>query len=246
EPAFIPTVLVDKICGLYTAFGIVSALLSRERGGQGGALESPMFESMVSFLMAEHLGGHVFEPPLGPLRYQRVMSPYRRPYRTADGHIAVLPYVTKHWQGFLKLVGRDDLAAAEWLSDASERSERVGELYEVLAEVMPSRTTAEWLHALKALDIPCSPVNRLEALLDDPHLRSVGFFRRTEHPTEGRLNSLRHPLRFVGAEEYPDLPAPVLGGQGGDVLREHGFNAEEIESLIDAGVVCQPTPDGAG
>lgn len=237
EPAFIPTVLVDKICGLYTAFGIVSALLARERGGQGGAVETPMFESMVSFLMAEHLGGHVFDPPLGGLRYQRVMSPHRRPYRTADGYIAVLPYATKHWQSFFRLVGEETLAGEAWLADASQRSERVGELYQALAEAMPSRTTAEWLAALKPLDIPCSPVNRLENLLDDPHLTAVRFFRRVEHPSEGALTSLRHPLRFPGAEEQPDLPAPALGQQGAEILGEHGFSAEEIEQLVNAGVL---------
>lgn len=240
-PAFAPTILADKICGLYTAFGIVASLLARERTQRATSVEMPMFESMVSFLLAEHLSGHTFEPPVGGLRYDRVMLAHRRPYRTADGYIAVLPYAAKHWRNFLNLVGREDLAQAEWMGDATQRSERTAELYAVLAEVMPSRTTAQWLNALKALDVPCGPVNSLEDLLDDSHLQAVGFFRTTEHPTEGTLITTRHPLRFPETSSEPDRPVSALGANGREILLESGFQEAEIQALIDAGALLEPS-----
>jgi crotonobetainyl-CoA:carnitine CoA-transferase CaiB-like acyl-CoA transferase len=237
EPAFAPTILVDKVCGLYTAMGILAGLLQRERSGEGMAVEAPMFESMVSFLLAEHLGGEVFQPALGSMRYDRLMTPYRRPYRTADGYVAVLPYTSKHWRSFLALVGRDDLAEADWVMDPPGRSERIGELYQVVAETMPDHGSAWWLEALKARGIPCGPVNTLEDLLTEPHLQAVDFFRKIDHPSEGDLLTTRHPLRYSSAGSRADRPAPRLGGDGEAVLREAGFTEADIQALRDSGAM---------
>ncbi|KAF0805907.1 hypothetical protein A6D6_01963 [Alcanivorax xiamenensis] len=245
-PAFAPTVLADKVAGLYATVGIAAALLQRERTGQGGAVEAPMFESLVSFLLAEHLAGHVFEPPRGSLRYDRLMTPYRRPYQTADGYIAVLPYTSRHWQRFLDLVGRDDLGRAEWVMHPARRSERIGELYQVVAECMPSHGNEYWLTALKERDIPCGPVNTLEDLLADPHLRAVDFFQEVDHPSEGKLLATRHPLRFIDAPTRPDRPAPRLGGDSRDVLREAGFADTAIDALLARGVVSMPAANDPG
>lgn len=243
EPALIPTVLTDKIAGLYSVAGMLGALMSRERTGQGMAVEAAMFESLASFMLAEHLSGHVFDPPLGTLRYDRVTSPHRRPYRTADGYIATLPYSGKHWQKVLQVIGRADLADADWVRDDAARSERIGELYAVLADAMPQRSTAEWLAELKRLDIPCGPVNRLEDLVADEHLHAVGFFQTAEHPSEGAITTLRQPLRFIDAPTQPDRPAPGLGGDGRAVLHEYGMDDTTIDALIAAGAMILPGDD---
>ncbi len=243
EPQLIPTVLTDKIAGLYAVAGILGALMSRERTGQGMAVEAAMFESLASFMLAEHLSGYVFEPPLGTLRYDRVVSPHRRPYRTADGYLATLPYSAKHWEKVLRLIGRDDLADAGWVHDNAARSERIGELYAVLSENMPTRPTADWLAEFRRLDIPCGPVNRLEDLIDDAHLRAIGFFQRTEHPTEGMLTTMRHPLRFPDAPATADLPAPQLGVDGRRVLYKYGIDDAAIDALIDSGAMILPGDD---
>lgn len=236
-PSFAPTVLADKIAGLYAALGILSGLVQRERTGQGANVEAPMFESLVSFLLAEHLSGHSFQPPKGPMGYGRLTTSYRRPYQTSDGYIAVLPYSTKHWERFLTLVDREDLAQANWVRDTSLRSERIGELYQVVAENMPHKTTPQWLQALKALDIPCGPVNSLPDLLNDTHLRAVKFFQVIDHPTEGKLTGIRHPLRFIGAKTEPDMPAPIHGSNGIEVLSTAGFDQETIDFLVECGAL---------
>ncbi|MES1933815.1 CoA-transferase family III family protein 44 [Salinisphaera shabanensis T35B1] len=240
EPQLLPTILTDKVAGLYALAGILGALLSRERTGRGMAVEAAMFESLASFMLIEHLSGHVFEPAEGTLRYDRLTSPHRRPHRTADGYIAALPYSTRHWVKFLRLIGRDDLADADWVCDASRRSERIGELYAVLAEATPARTSAEWLTEFRRLDIPCGPVNRLEDLLDDPHLAAVDFFQRVDHPTEGAINTVRQPLRFLGAPSHTDIPAPRLGVDGRKVLHEYGMGDATIDNLVAAGALYLP------
>lgn len=210
EPSFVPTILCDKIGGLHLALAIMVGLVKQSKTGKGCAIEAPMFEGLVSFLMAEHLAGGQFRPPVGKLGFERILSEHRKPYATKDGFIGVLPYNGKHWASFFNFVGRPDLAEAEIVQDAAKRSQNVGKLYKIVAEVMPQRTTSEWLLELRKLDIPCTAVNSLEDLLEDAHLTEVGLFQDIEHPTEGSLRTVRPPFWIEGVEEVPDLPAPNL------------------------------------
>ena len=152
-----------------------------------------MFELMAAFSLSEHLGHATFEED-GKVGYVRVLSPGRRPYKTKDGWIGVLPYTERGWTKVLTEIGRPEVAELAWFKDATERSQRVDELYALLAEVLPARTTAEWLAIFERLDIPHSPVRTPQDLLTDPHLADVGFFDDAlclghpgqAHPAPGR------------------------------------------------------------
>jgi crotonobetainyl-CoA:carnitine CoA-transferase CaiB-like acyl-CoA transferase len=196
-----------------------------------------MFESTVAFLMSEQLGGESFVPALGPTGYDRLAAPNRKPYATRDGHMAILPYNGAHWAAFLELVGRAELAHSSQVQDPVLRSQNVDELYAVIAEVAPTRTTAEWLECLRAADIPCARVNSVGDLLHDPHLAATGFFQEYDHPTEGRMRAPRPPFRWHGGPEVPDRPAPRPGIDGRAVLREAGIADGAIEELVAAGVL---------
>jgi crotonobetainyl-CoA:carnitine CoA-transferase CaiB-like acyl-CoA transferase len=236
EPRFLSTIVADKVGGLHLAIGFLAALAARDRTGEAVCLEAPMFESMVSFLLVEQLAGRSFVPPLGPTGYDRLLSPYRKPYRTRDGYIAVIPYNGVHWTHFLKLIGREDLVDDPRVVDPVERSRNIDMLYALIEEAAPMHTTAEWLSLLGARDIPCAPVNRVEALLEDPHLADAGMFREVEHPSEGRLVSVRTPFR-AGAER-PDLLPPLIGADTRALLREAGYDDGTIDDLEAAGVVA--------
>ncbi|MFU1984233.1 CaiB/BaiF CoA transferase family protein [Bordetella hinzii] len=195
-PAYVNTILADKVAGLTLAYAIPMALYERERSGQGQAIEVPMFETMVSFTLAEHLSGHSFVPPRGPMGYSRVLSPQRRPYRTRDGYLALLPYTDAQWRRFFALAQRPELAEDVRYVDAAARARNVDALYQDLADIVAGRDTEAWLALLAGADIPHSRVNTPQALFDDPHLRATGFFRQVEHPTEGRLVTTAIPVRF--------------------------------------------------
>lgn len=195
-PAYVNTILADKVAGLTLTYAIPMALYERERSGQGQAIEVPMFETMVSFTLAEHLSGHSFVPPRGPMGYSRVLSPQRRPYRTRDGYLALLPYTDAQWRRFFALAQRPELAEDARYVDAAARARNVDALYQDLADIVAGRDTEAWLALLAGADIPHSRVNTPQALFDDPHLRATGFFRQVEHPTEGRLVTTAIPVRF--------------------------------------------------
>ena len=110
EPRYLPTVVADKTTGLFVAQAVLAALFHRERTGEGQEIEVPMYESMVSWVMVEHLWGQTFEPPMGPAGYVRLMAEHRKPYRCSDGlYLAVLPYWDAHWHTFCELSGHPEL-----------------------------------------------------------------------------------------------------------------------------------------
>ncbi|PWC26321.1 CoA transferase [Pseudoroseomonas aestuarii] len=207
-PAYVNTILADKTAGLTLAYAIPMALYERERSGLGQAIEVPMFETLVSFTLIEHMGGRSFDPPKGPMGYGRVLSLHRRPYRTADGFLALLPYTDAQWKRFFTLSGQEELAGDPRYASARERAHHFDELYSDLSRTVETRGTQEWLDLLREADIPHSKVNSLEDLFEDPHLKATEFFRQVEHPTEGRLVATAPPVRFSRTPAAIRRPAP--------------------------------------
>lgn len=214
EPRFVPTIICDKVGGMHLAMAVLAGITHQVKTGNGCAIEIPMFEGMVSFLMAEQMSGETFRPSQGSMGYERLLSPNRRPHRTQDGYIGVLPYNGQDWQRLLEFID-SELASAEWVKSASQRSARVDELYSVLSAAMLERTTDDWLRIFRELDIPCTPVNTMDDLLDDEHLKDVAFFNDTNHPTEGAIRTVRMPFWIDGVEYQEDVPAPSLGAANG-------------------------------
>ena len=234
-PAYVPSVVCDKLAGQAIAYSILAALLQRERGGGGQAVEAPMFETAVEFLTPEHFSGAVFDPPLGRFGYPRVLSPERRPYRTRDGHACILPYSDRDWRAFFAFIGRPELADSPRYRDHAARADRVEELYRLIAAEAPKRTNAEWMAFCDGANVPFMPVMRFEELPDDPHARAVGLFETVEHPTEGRLRTVRRPVNFSGAPFRLRRHAPALGEHTREVLEEAGLDAAEAAALLPGG-----------
>ena len=142
EPRYLSTILCDKVGGLHLAIAVATGLAHRARTGKGCCIEAPMFESTVAFLMSEQLGGETFVPALGPTGYDRLAAPNRKPYRTQDGFMAILPYNGTHWAAFFEIIGRAEFAHSPQVQDPVLRSQSVDSLYAIIAEVAPTRTTA--------------------------------------------------------------------------------------------------------
>jgi crotonobetainyl-CoA:carnitine CoA-transferase CaiB-like acyl-CoA transferase len=236
-PEYVRTTTADKTVALFGLSAILAALFARERTGRGQAVEVPMFEAMAAFLLAEQQGGYVFDPPAGPPGYARTASPYRRPYATADGNLSVVIYTDRMWEAFFALIGRPELGDDPRFSTLTDRTAHIDELYKLVEDSLPARTTDDWSKALAAAGIPAVPVLGLADLFDDPHLEAVGFFDEIDHPSEGRMMLPRLPVRFGGAAAPAGRPAPRLGEHSTEVLREAGLDPREIAALVADGVV---------
>ncbi len=231
-PRFLPSIIADKVVGVHLAFAMAAGLVHRLKTGEGCEIQVPMFETMVSFLLVEHLSGYTFRPPLGELGYERMLAANRRPYRTRDGYMAIMPYTTRQWTRFLECIGRADLMKEDWVNDPVQRSANVDRLYQLIADAAPTRSNAEWEVVLKEADIPSGPVNSFADLLHHPQLTAAGMFEAVEHPTEGALTALRSPFKVHGTPRTPDRPAPRVNGGAKDLLAEAGLGQNEIEKLI--------------
>ena len=227
-PRLIPSLVADKVSGHFMVQAILAALFHHQRTGEGQFVEVPMLECMTSFNLAEHFFGHVYDPPTGPWAYTRVANPQRKPYRTRDGYIGLLPYTDAQWDQFFDAAGMGETFGKDpRFADYRARVTHIRELYALVETVTPTRTTDEWLALLKPLQIPVVKMNRLDELLDDPHLEAVGLFERYEHPEAGAYMAMRPPLRFSVTPTNIRRHPPRLGEHTSEVLAELDTETEE-------------------
>ena len=218
-PRYAPINICDRVVGLYVANAITSALYHRAMTGEGQSIEVPMFETMAQFVLADHIGGWVFNPPIGETGYRRLLSRTRGPYQTKDGYLSLVVYTDQHWRDFSALVGCGDLIESDERFHSQEsRTRHAEDIGRFLAGYLPQRTNADWLQALEKIDIPACPVNSIQSLFDDPHLVSVGFFEKMEHPTEGPVNVCRFPASFSRTPASVRRLAPNLGQHNDEII----------------------------
>jgi len=230
KPSFVRSLIADKTVGLMALSAILAAIFERERAGNVPAIEVPMFETMASYMLLDHQGGWLYDPPDGPAGYARTASPYRQPYPTRNGYIAVIPYTDAHWRSFFSLIGRPELTELPKYRSIAERTRHIDELYALLADELKGRTTLEWLTAFDAAHIPAVPVQTVPDLLTDPHLTAVGLLEHMTHPTQGPLRPARLPVLFSRTGPAAEvLPAPALDEHREQILVELGYRPDDFE-----------------
>ncbi len=235
-PRYAPFSYCDQSSALHVVIAIVTALFSRSVTGRGQRVDVPMFENLTHVLFGEHLAGEVFVPPKGPVGYYRQMSRDRRPYQTKDGYICPFVYNDKQWRSFLTMIGQPEkFEKDERFSSHRNRVAGPDVVNGFLAEVIQTRTSAEWMRLFSEHDLPIAPMNSLEDLLHDPHLADIGYFQTAEHPTEGTLRRTCYPTEFFETPSANVRPAPRLGEHTGELLAEAGFTQAEIDSMSATG-----------
>ena len=240
QPRYVPATYADRTVGLHLANAVTAALFARERTGQGQRVDVPMFESLLQTLMGEHLSGRTFVPPMPGEGYARVLSTERKPYRTKNGWVCVLVYNDKQWRNFFELIGEPEMYDKDpRFCSQTARIENIDAVYGWFGERMAERTTAEWLEGFAKYDIPAAPMNTLADVFADPHLRATGYFGEVDHPTEGRLTSLKTPSEWSATPPQYRHPAPRLGEHTREILREAGYDDAAIEKTIAAGAARQ-------
>jgi len=243
EPRYVTSAMADKITGMAVVNAVVTALFHRERSGHGQCIEVPMFETMVNFNCVEHLYGRVYEPARGRTGYPRTLSPDRRPYATRDGYIGVLPYTDRQWHAFFELAERPDLAGDPRYASMDSRLANIDALYADVSRVLATRTSAQWLDALDAANIPAMPVHDPDELPDDEHLVEGNFWELRDDAELGRLRFPGPSAMFSRTPSaFRRLP-PRLGQHSVEILTEAGYARGDIDAMLAAGATHQ---HGAG
>jgi crotonobetainyl-CoA:carnitine CoA-transferase CaiB-like acyl-CoA transferase len=219
-----PLAIGDLSSAMFAAFGIVAALLQRERGGGGQYVDVSMTDGLVSWM------GTALEPILNGRSAGGIGGePAYGVFRCGDGRALTLSIAHEDhfWRNLCEAIGRPDLAEL----DALARRARREELRKLIAEQLQSRPRDQWVEVLERADVPVGPALSLQEVSDDPHLRARGLFVASEARAGERRWHVAHPLKLSRAPVRPPSPAPALGQHTEEVLRELGHDAPEIERL---------------
>ena len=235
EPRFVPMVVADKTVGLIAVQMITMALYRKAKTGEGCSIEIPMFENFVKFVLEEHMYLKTFDPPLGETGDPRLLDPLGKPIPTKDSWICISANTNDQAFAFFDAVGRPELKTDPRFSGVQARFANVAAYFEVRMAALKGKTTAEWLEIFDKADVPAMPYHTLDSVLEDPHLKDIGFFEMKDHPTEGRTRNIRLSNKWSSGVREGWTPAPKLGQQSLEILHEAGLSEAEIQVLIDTG-----------
>lgn len=218
RPRYFPSLIADKVAGMYAAQAVLAALLHRERSGEGQLVEVPMFECFTQFMLQEHLYGLVHADPVQAAGYPRQIDRARQPFPTSDGYVSIVPYTPETIERVFHVLGAPEILQQERFADTPSRLRNMTAIYEEIARLTPARTSGEWSALMNEAGIPCMPVRDLQDIREDPHLQAVDFFHARNHEDEGDYVEMRLPIRFAANPPHEVAPPPGLN-EADDVFR---------------------------
>lgn len=245
EPRFVPMVVADKVVGLIAAQMISMALYKKAVSGQGASIEIPMFENLAKFVLEEHMYLKTFEPPLGGTGDPRLLDPMGKPIATKDGYICISANTNDQAFAFFDAIGRPELKTDPRFDSVQARFANVSAYFEIRGSALKTKDTAEWVEIFDKHDVPAMAFNTLDSLIDDPHLSDVGFFEMKEHPTEGKIRNMRLPNKWSTGARKEWNPAPKLGQDSREILREAGLSEAQIDEMVASGATIDGAPSRA-
>ncbi|HWF00693.1 MAG TPA: CoA transferase [Caulobacteraceae bacterium] len=222
---FVPSIIADKTCGLFAAIASLAALRHKERTGEGQYVCVPMLETFTGFIMAEHLYGETWLPALGHFGHTTTITPYRKPLRTLDGWIMVMPANREQAARFFELGGIPGAYESERFRSADGSAGKVRVYNEMLAEAAASRTTEDWLVLCAEASVPAMRANTAAGVLSDPQLTQT-LFETRQIENEGPYRALRPGLRFARTPAAIRRDPPEVGRDTAEVLAEIGESLE--------------------
>jgi crotonobetainyl-CoA:carnitine CoA-transferase CaiB-like acyl-CoA transferase len=232
QPAYVPLLLCDHVVGEITAGAVMAALMQKNNTGIGASLEIPMFETMASFVLQEHLAQQSFKPAIGPAGDFRLLSPHNKPVKTKDGFISFTINTDAQVKAFLKITDRSELIEDERFMSVGSRAKYVAEWFEIRGAALETKTTEEWLLVFREADLPAMPCHTLRTLPNDPHLKAVQLINYENHPTEGKTAVIRSTIQVDG--QYPSAGSYSVpnGWDTNEILEDLGFSTVEIETFL--------------
>lgn len=217
EMRLLPSFVADKVSSMHALWATLAALYHQKATGEGQFVEVPMFESFTSFMMAEHLYGETFEPPVSHVGHTPALANDRRPLKCKDGYICIQPVSRAASAKFMELGGIANAYESDRFVNAPKGS-RVAVYYEMQREAALAHTVEEWLKLGENNRIPIMRANTLDGVLDDPHLKAVNFFQMREHPSEGKWRAMKPPVKFSKTPATIRRDPPRPGQDNDDVL----------------------------
>jgi formyl-CoA transferase len=236
DPKVMGMAVSDYVTGLSAAYGILGALLAKEKSGAGCRVETSLLQATLSFI-GETAAGYLRTGNV-PNRMARVKNAHAFAFVCKDGRpLAIHCSVPeKFWLALLKAADRMDIGADERFKDRAARRRNYKALEQTLAPTFQEKPRNEWLEILQASDVPAAALNNVAEVLDDPQVQHLGLIEKLEHPGAGELRFVGGPVRFENLAQERSTPPPILGEHSDKLLQELGHSAAAISGLRTRGI----------
>jgi crotonobetainyl-CoA:carnitine CoA-transferase CaiB-like acyl-CoA transferase len=233
-PAFQRPGIGDHAAALSMVSGILAALRMRDRTGEGQDVAVSLMH-IGYYIQGNDVATTLATDQAAPRHDRRApRNPLWNQYPVQGGRWLFLVMIEsdRYWPRLCKAVGRADLEGDPRFDGAIQRFKNSAELVRILEETFAQRTLVDWRPILDEHDLIWAPVNRLDEAIRDPQARSAGVFQTVEHPTAGPFETVAPPLRLSAYAMRGDRPAPALGAEGEQILREAGLSADEVAAIL--------------
>jgi crotonobetainyl-CoA:carnitine CoA-transferase CaiB-like acyl-CoA transferase len=230
-PAKAGVPVADIGCALFAVYGILSAYIACQRGGQGQHVDASLFEAGIAFSIwdiSEFWGTGKVPTKLGTAN--RMSAPYQA-VRASDGYFVIGANNNRLWRSLCELIGRDDLASDPRFTDIADRLANRATLIEELQKVFVTRPIGEWVERMLAVGIPASPILDYAQALDNEHSRERHVVMEIDHPVEGKVRTIGFPVKLSATPQQVRLAPPLLGADTEAILEELGIDAEARAKL---------------
>jgi len=222
RPKMMRVVIPDKVTAITAAQAITAALLARERTGEGQHVRLSMLDAMIALAWPEGYAGHTFvgnevDVPRNALAQDLV-------FETSDGYITAGAVSDSEWQGLVNALGHPEWLEDERFKTAGGRVAYAKERLDQTADVLRTRTTAEWLERLDREEVPCAPILPLSEIIRHPQIEASELLVESDHPVAGRIRQPRAAARFESTPTTLERPAPTHGQHTEEILRELGVS----------------------
>ncbi len=240
EPMKVGVAIADVMTGMHTATAILAALRHRDATGRGQYIDAALLDTQVSWLVNQGLNYLVGGTAPGRLGNAHPnITPYQV-FATADGHVILGVGNDQQFAKFCRFAGREDVVADPRFATNVARVRHRAESVAVVAAIMQTRTTRDWVDGLEGVGVPCGPVNDIDQVFADPQVKARGMEQRIPgHPlTPEPVPTIAYPLKLSDTPATLRRPPPILGQHTEEVLAgELGLPAAELAKLKESGVI---------
>ncbi len=237
EPVRVGIPIADLLTGLLGAYGVLAALLARERTGRGQEVQTSLLEGMVGLLgfqAVRYLNGAGAPPPAG--NHHPINAPYGV-FKTRDGYVTIGAMTEKLWRKLAEI-----LDAPEWLADPrfatnGGRFTHRHELAELISAKLQSHTSAEWEQILNDGGVPCGPIATMDQALEHPQVHHRDMVVELPHPTLGAVRLLGLPVKLGDTPAVIERVPPLFAQHTDEILRELGLTDADLARLRADGAI---------
>ena len=239
EPMRYPIAIADVTCGIYSAMGILAALLARERSGKGQFLDMALLDSQLTWLA--NIGSSYLNAEELPSRHGNAhpsIVPYQLFKTSDDRHIMVAVGTEAIWARFCRALGIEETIARDpRFANNRLRIANRGELIAALQQIFSGKPAEEWLAMFRDTGVPAGPIYAVDEALKAPQAQARGMIVELEHPAIGKARSIANPIRMTETPVRYHRAPPLLGEHTEAILGEMGMVPEEISVLRAKGAV---------